>query len=490
MSSLTARASRGIAFLALAALGVSAEEPREPHQLELQLTRFVEVFNLLDQKLADPIDPADAVYKGAIPAMLRNLDPHSAFLDPQQFENLKEMQRATEKGFGIVANLLPGRVIVLQTIEDSPSARAGIASGDELVIANGYPLTQMPVEQLVSVLSESRNDRAQFMVKRPNFTRLIPMTLVPVEMADPSVSRHFFIEPGLAYVKVINFEANTAQELHDAIESMGGRDLNGFIIDLRGNPGGIVEVAVQVAASFLNERERILWIASRSGPKEELTVPEGFEPYRFPVAVLVDDRTASAAELVTGALQDHGRATVIGDRSYGKGLVQSVFELSAKAGLALTTAYYLTPDEHTIQRSLGDCREYQLAPCDDARSEDERRGGIKPDQVVYPAQLSELETVLKASNSFLDFARDSVRGVNSIDETFEPSNEMLDNFQLYLSERGIRPTLSQWSTSLAFIRANLKQEVLNLTVGVEIGDEVELRRDPVVRAAVSTIKAR
>ena len=103
MSSLTARASRGIALLALAALAISAEEPPEPHQLEPQLTRFVEVFNLLDQKLADPIDPADAVYKGAIPAMLWRLDPHSAFLDPQQFENLKEMQRATEKGFGIVA---------------------------------------------------------------------------------------------------------------------------------------------------------------------------------------------------------------------------------------------------------------------------------------------------------------------------------------------------------------------------------------------------
>ncbi len=478
-----------LALLALAALGVAAEAPGESHELEPQLARFVEVFNLLDQRLAEPIEPADAIYKGAIPAMLRSLDPHSAFLDPRQFESLKEMQRATEKGFGIVANLLPGRVIVLQTIEDSPSARAGIASGDELVIANGYPLTQMPVEQLVSILSESRNDRAQFMVKRPNFTRLLPMTLVPAEMADPSVSRHFFIEPGLAYVKVINFEATTAQELHEMIESMGGRDLSGLILDLRGNPGGIVEVAIQVAASFLNEKERILWIAGRTGPKEELTVPEGFEPYRFPLAVLVDERTASAAELVTGALQDHGRATVIGDRSYGKGLVQSVFELSSKTGLALTTAYYLTPDEHPIQRSLGKCSEYQLAPCDDGRSEDERRGGVKPDETVYPAWLSDLETVLKASNSFLEFARDYVRETGSVDKNFEPSNEMLDDFQLYLSERGIRPTLSQWSTSLAYIRANLKQEVFNLTVGVAIGDEVELRRDPVVRAAVRAIEA-
>ncbi len=466
------------------------EDPQEADALGKQLTRFVEVFNLLERKLADPIDPAEAIYKGAIPGMLRTLDPHSAFLDPGQFESLKEMQRSTEKGFGSVVNLLPGRVIVLQTLAGSPSARAGIAPGDELVILNGRPLTQMPVEQLVAVLSESRRDRTQLMVKRPNFTRLIPMTLIPTEMASPSVSRNFFVEPGLAYAKVVNFEAPTARELHEALENMGGRNLKGLILDLRGNPGGIVEAAVQVAAFFLDARERIVWLAGRSGPKEELTVPEGYEPYRFPLAVLIDERTTSAAELVAGALQDHGRAAVIGERSYGKGLVQSVYELGSKTGLALTTAYYLTPNENPIQRSLGNCSEYQLAPCDDRRSADELRGGIKPDRTIYPPRLSGLETVLKASNSFLEFARDYVGKHRGIDESFEPTNEMLDNFQLYLSERGIRPTVSEWSTAVAFIRANLKQETLNLTVGVAKGDEVELRRDPVVRAAAGALRAR
>ena len=478
-----------MALLALAAVEASAEDPLKLDPLEPQLTRFVEVFNLVNERLADPIDAVDAIFKGAVPGMLRTLDPHSAFLDPQQFESLKEMQRSTEKGFGSVLNLLPGRVIVLQTAEDSPSARAGIAPGDEFVIVNGYPLTQMPVEQLVAVLSESRQNRVELLIKRPNFTRLLPMTLVPTELADPSVSRHFFIEPGLAYVKIVNFEAATAQELFGVIEEMGGRELEGLILDLRGNPGGIVEVAIQVAAYFLEANERILWIAGRSGPKEELTVPEGHEPYEFPVAVLVDERTASAAELVTGALQDHGRATVLGDRSYGKGLVQSVYELGSKAGLALTTAYYLTPDENPIQRSLGDCNEYQLAPCEDGRSDDERRGGIKPDETVYPAALSDLERVLKVSNSFHDFAREQVVGDSEIGSPFEPSNEMLDEFQLYLSERGIRPRLSQWLESLAFIRASLKQEVLNLTAGIAEGDEVELRRDPVVIAATRVLRS-
>ncbi len=474
----------------LAGAAASAEQPQEADAVGKQLTRFVEVFNLLERKLAGPIEPADAIYKGAIPGMLRTLDPHSAFLDPGQFESLKEMQRSTEKGFGSVLNLLPGSVIVLQTLAGSPSARAGIAPGDELVVLNGRPLTQMPVEQLVAVLSESRKDRTQLMVRRPNFTRLIPMTLIPAELASPSVSRNFFIEPGLAYVKIVNFEAPTARELHGVIERMGGRDLQGLILDLRGNPGGVVEAAVQVAAFFLDARKRIVWLAGRSGPKEELSVPQGYEPYRFPMAVLIDERTTSAAELVAGALQDHGRAVVVGRRSYGKGLVQSVYELGSETGLALTTAYYLTPDETPIQRALGSCGEYQLAPCGDERSADELRGGIEPDETVYPPRLSRLETVLKASNSFLEFARSYVGKYRGIEESFEPTNAMLDDFHLYLSERGIRPAVSEWSTAVAFIRTNLKQEVLNLTVGVAKGDEVELRRDPVVRAAVGALRAR
>lgn len=456
--------------------------------MEREVERFVEVFGLLEQRLAQSFDPAAAIYGGALPTMLRTLDPHSAFLDPQQFESLREMQRSTEKGFGSVVNLLPGRVIVLQTLPGSPSARAGIAPGDEILVLNGQPLARLPVEQLVPVLASARQGRAQLMVKRPNFPNLLDMTLVPAEMADPSVSRHFLLEPGLAYAKILNFEVETAAELHEVLETMGGESLEGLVLDLRGNPGGIIEAAVQVAAFFLAPGDRILWIRGRSGPKEEVSVPAGFMPHEFPVRVLVDERTASAAELVAGALQDHGRARVLGQRSFGKGLVQSVFELSSGTALALTTALYETPQERTIQRWLGACREFQLAPCNQGRSEDELRGGIVPDRLEGPRPLSEFEQVLLSSNSFLEFARSYVGGRRGIDSSFEPDNEMLDDFQLYLSQRHIRPSLSEWSATLEFIRSMLKQEVLNLTAGVAAGDEVEIRRDRTVTAALQELR--
>lgn len=471
-------------FLATAALGADDPPAPGPSDLEQPVRRFAEVLGILEKHLADPGQLAAAVYSDAIPRMLNQLDPHSAFLDPAQFESLREMQRSTEKGFGSVVNLLPGRVIVLQALPDSPSARAGVAPGDEIVVLNGRPLGHLAVEELIPVLASARQSHAELLVRRPNFPDLLEMTLIPAEIADPSVSRRFFLEPGRAYVKILNFERETSAELHEALEAMGGSELAGVVLDLRGNPGGMIESAARVAALFLEENDRILWIRGRTGPKEDLRVPPGLRTYGFPLRVLVDDRTASAAELVAGALQDHGRARVLGQRTFGKGLVQSVFELSGGTALALTTAFYETPGERPIQRWLGNCDSFQIARCGENESDQDLRGGIQPDRVVRPPPFSPLERVLLASNSFHEFAREHLRDQPASGRDFRADNALLDDFQLYLSLRGIRPTLAEWSSSLEFIRSVLRQEVVNLSVGVAAGDEIEMRRDPVVLEAL------
>ena len=157
---------RLLVFLLFISLPLQADEAAD---LEESLRKFVEVFNLVDRELADPFNAADAIYRGALPGMVRTLDPHSAFLDPAQFESLQEMQRSTEKGFGSVVNLLPGRVIVLQTLPGSPSERSGLLAGDEIVAVNGYQLAYLGIQQLVAFLGQSRQDRAELMVKRPSF---------------------------------------------------------------------------------------------------------------------------------------------------------------------------------------------------------------------------------------------------------------------------------------------------------------------------------
>ena len=468
--------------------------------LDLHLQRFLDVYAVVEQQFADPVDPETTFYQGVLPSMLHTLDPHSAFLDRDQYERLQEMRTSTEKGFGSVVSLLPGRVIVLQTLPGSPSARSGLSPGDEIVVINRYPLAPLTIHQLVSLLGQSRQDRAELMVKRPGFARLIPMDLIPAEMADPSVRRSFVIEPGLAYVKLANFEQNTAEELRQAIDGLDGDELSGLILDLRGNPGGIVESAVMAAAFFLKPGENILWIRAKEGPKEEVKVPEGYKPYGFRVCVLIDDQTASAAELMAGALQDHDRAWIVGVPSFGKGLVQSVFPLSEGAAVALTTAKYLTPSGRSIQRPLADCELYALASCLDSSDKGkqfktdagrvvEEGGGITPDEIVFPRPYTRFEAAMEGSNSFLEFAQEQLRREGKVSGDFEVSSRMLDDFQLFLSERKIRPGLAEWSATVSFIRSRLKQEFFNLSLGVQEGDQIEVRRDPMVLAALRNLGA-
>lgn len=487
-----------MASLAAAAYIGAGAYARADEKLDLEVKRLVDLYHLIESRYANPVDPEQAFYQGAIPGMLRTLDPHSAFLDKEQFESLKQMQRSTEKGFGSVVSLVPGRVIVLQTLPESPSARAGLSPGDEIVAINGYQLARFGIEQLVALLGEARQDKAELMVVRPGQTRLLAMTLVPAEMADPSVQRSFFLAPKVGYIKVVNFEMKTANDLRRIIDRMGGDELKGLVLDFRGNPGGLVDASVQMAALFLQAEQGILWVRGKEGPQEQVKVPAGLRAYAMPISVLIDGKTASAAEIVAGALQDHDRATIIGEPSFGKGIVQSVFNLSEGTAVALTTAHYLTPSGRSIQRPLGACDEFQLMPCSksanpktsftsDAGRPLESRGGIVPDETVLPRAYTRFEAAMEASTSFLEFAQQYLQGHSGIAEDFEVTPEMLDEFQLFLSKRYIRPDLSEWSSTLAYIRSRLKQEVINLALGVAKGDEVEAQRDPQIQAAVRAL---
>ena len=476
-------------------LALAAAEP----ELEESVRGLADAVSALEQNLADPFNVEDALYQGALPAMVRTLDPHSAFLDPQQFDSLKQMQSSTDTGFGSVLSITPGRAVVLQTLEGSPSARSGLTPGDELAVVNGYPLAQLNMEQLAALLSQSRRQKAELLIKRPNFPRLIPVVLTPEEVADPSVQLRFLMRDKIAYIKVASFEHSTDQELRAAIEQLGGEALDGVVLDVRKNPGGSIESAVRLAAMFLEPKQRVLWIQGRDGPQDEVRVPEGNQSYRFPMAILIDERTASAAELVTGALQDHDRAVVVGQSSFGKGLVQSVFELSERAGLALTTAHYLSPSGRPIQKPFTDCDSYELSVCADP--EEQARtyatdsgkeipggGGIRPDKVVAPQLFPPFQALLKSSGVLLDFAQEYIRG-KEISEDFKVTPAVLDQFQFFLSQRGGRPALEVWTANVEFIRYSLEQEIVTLSLGVDKGEQIELMHDPQVLAALAAVSA-
>lgn len=469
-------------------------------QLESNVKSLIGVYSILESQAADPVSSEQAFFQGAIPGMLRTLDPHSSFFDPEQFQQLQQMQRGEQKGFGSIVNVLPGRVLVLQTLEGSPSAKAGLSAGDEMVAINGIPLYRLSFEQLVELLTEARQQQVSIEVRRPGNARLMTITMAPALVDSPSVDRTFMLAPDVGYVHVTAFEDHTADLIRQGIEKLGGDDLKSLVLDLRDNPGGSVDAAIRTAALFLSPGQLIFSVKGRKTNNEELKVPDLASPYKFPVAVLVNGKTASASEIVTGALQDHDRAVVIGEPSYGKGLVQQVYPLSASSGLALTTAFYFTPSGRSIQKPL---QEGQLGattatfgaaasvPEGDFKTDSGRKvrggGGIQPDAVVLPKARTRLEIVLEATALITTFAGDYVRA-HDIPENFQVTSALLDELQIFLAERQIQPGVADWLSERDWIQSRLQQEIYTLKFGVAKGDEVELRRDPVIETALKKLR--
>lgn len=309
--------------------------------VEETLKKFTQALAIVQEQAADPISTEQAVYGGAIPGMLRKLDPFCSFFDPGQFEQLQQMEKSMQKGFGTVVSVLPGRVIVLQVVASTPAARAGVSPGDEIIGVNNVQLAGLDPDQLIGLLSQARQMQIMITVRRPGNVRLQQFMLTPESVEAPSVDRSFLLRPGIGMIHIASFDEKTSATLRNDIEALGGRNLKGLVLDLRGNPGGLVPAALETASMFLKPGQRILSVRGRRIAKEEaIDVPKNAVPYEFPVVVLVNEKSASASEIVTGALQDHDRAAVVGEPSYGKGLVQSVYNLGGGAGVALTTAFY------------------------------------------------------------------------------------------------------------------------------------------------------
>ena len=455
--------------------------PGESESLDRALKRFIDVFATVKENAADPVNSAEAIYQGAIPGMLRRLDPHTVFFDPSHFEQLKELEKSTRKGFGTIVSLLPGRVIVLQTLPGTPSAKSGMSPGDEIIAINGIRLDRLAVEQLVQLLSEARQQKVRLDVRRPGNARLLPLILTPEDVDASSVDRAYFLQPNVGYIRVTSFDAQAGKQIHEGIEKLGGASLKGLVLDLRNNPGGVLDAAVETAGLFLQPGQKIVSVKGRSVAGTEATVPATAKPYTFPLAVLINGKSASASEIVAGALQDHKRATLLGERSYGKGLVQSVYPLSEGSGIALTTAFYYTPSGRSIQKPLTGQLETTTAHMSAG-------GGIQPDQIVYPEAMTPLRGYLDGSASFTSFATEYLQRVKpKIDESFVVSNALLDEFQAFLSKNNVRPGVAEWSREREWVRSRLRQELFNLAIGVDKGDWVEAQRDPVVQAALSAV---
>ena len=468
-----------MALFPLLALLLAQSSP--PDDVAEQIKRFTQVYAALEANSADSLNPDAAFYAGALPAMLRQLDPHSVFLDPGQFDQLRQMEKSERKGFGTVVSIIPGRVMVLQTLPGTPSAKAGLAPGDEILAVNNIALGQLDFDQMVGLLSEARQRQALIHIRRPGNIRVFEMTLMPELMDAPSVDRAFVLREvakKIGYIRVSSFDEKTGKEFAEALTKIGGVTLEGLILDLRNNPGGVVTAAVEIASLFLEPGQRIITMKGRNKNYEEIDVPKTAKPYKFPIAVLVNGKTASASEIVAGALQDHKRATILGEPTFGKGLVQNVFPIRNETAIVLTTAFYYTPNGRSIQRPLQDS---QLGS-----AIENKKGGIDPDEIVYQEAPSRLRMAIEATVSYTQFATDYT-GKHKVDETFDVTPDLLDDFKVFLAERRIQPPIGDWFKDKERIRKRLRQEIITIALGVPKGDEIDVQLDSAVQRAVARL---
>jgi carboxyl-terminal processing protease len=482
--------------------------------LQASLKEFTRVYSMVQQNYAHKVGadqcifgPPNSMTLGAIPGMLRTLDPHSNFFSPRAFTELRLDQEGKYFGVGMVIRLRPSASnnSFLPTVDypfpESPAMRAGIRAGDVILEVDHKSTAGLSIDRVANLLKGPKGTRVNVTVSRLGSPKPLDFTITRAAIAQKSVDKAFMIRPGIGYVHVANFDETTDDELSAALRKFQREDLRGLILDLRGNPGGLLRQAVEVAGHFLGKGQLIVYHYGRSSPPRRYYAPGGNQDANdYPMVVLIDGNTASAAEIVTGALQDHDRALVMGEPSFGKGLVQTVFSLSDHAGLALTTAHYYTPSGRLIQRSYSDQSLWDYFNHDDTSRPSQTQvyytdggrkvyggGGITPDiRFQEPTPDATLED-LERHFAFYSFAKGYLASHRDVPMNFEPDSGVVQEFKSYLQKSKIRISDKDFAQNEPEIRRQIREYILTTAYGGQEEDKLVAEDDPMIEKAVTEL---
>jgi carboxyl-terminal processing protease len=480
---------------------VGAQTAADESQLRDNLKSFANVYALVEQNYAEPIngDKADAaIYDGAIPGMLRVLDPHSNFYDPKAYAKMREDQQGRYYGVGMVIQQQGNKVYVITPYENTPSYRAGIHPGDIISAVDGKATDGMTSDLVAKALKGPKGTHVEVTTIRDGQAKPLVFDLIRDEIPHPSVDLKYEIRPGVGYIHLSQFQETTAQEVIDAINSFG--NLKGLVLDLRGNPGGLLSQAVDICDHLLAKGQNIVSQRGRAYPDQVYTANHGNGGKTFPIVVLVNRNTASAAEIVSGALQDHDRALIVGETTFGKGLVQTVYNLSESTGLALTTYHYYTPSGRLIQRNYAGVSLYDYyynhagaLPSNSTNREvkftDAGRtvyggGGITPDEKIESPKSNPFEETLMDKNAFFHFAPHYLAS-RTVDQNFQVDDAVLKEFKQFLTSQNIPWTDNDLNGVSDWLKVRIKEKILTIQFGQLEGLRTLADWDPMIQKAVT-----
>jgi carboxyl-terminal processing protease len=477
---------------------VGAQSNTDESALRDDLRSFTNVYDLVEQNYAEPLNgekAEKAVYDGAIPGMLRVLDPHSSFYDPKAYAKMREDQHGKYYGVGMLIQPQSNKIVVVSPFEGTPSFKAGIRPGDVIVAVDGKSTDNMSSEDVANVLKGPKGTHVQITIAREGSQKPMVFDLVRDEIPHNSIDLSYMIKPNVGYVHITNFQETTGRELSDALDHFGNVD--GLILDLRGNPGGLLSEAVAVCDKFLEKGQVIVSQRGRAFPEQTYRATHGNGGRDYPVVVLVNHGTASAAEIVSGALQDHDRAIIAGETTFGKGLVQTVYPLSENTGLALTTYHYYTPSGRLIQRNYNGVSLYDYyynhdQPQDpksrEVKATDSGRtvfggGGITPDEKIDTPKSVPVQDVLLEHYAFFNFAKHYMAN-RTVAKDFQVDDQVMGQFKEFLTSQQIPYTDADLAPVMDWVKANIKAEIFTTQFGQEEGLKVRANWDPMINKAM------
>jgi carboxyl-terminal processing protease len=497
--------------------------PSNQTSLNEFINSFTEALDVIQQNYVDKVGPDKLVYS-AIKGMLRVLDPHSSFFDPKEFSRLREEQHSKYFGLGIrVRTLLRdrGKVVIVEPPQiGSPAEKKGLRAGDVIAKIEGESIDDWTSDEVVNHLRGPRGTAVNITIERPGVRDPIQMSVERDEIPLITVPYAFEVKPGIGYIKIDRFSESTADELHSKLKDLDASNLSGLILDLRDNPGGLLNQAIEVADFFLPQNDMVVSTKGRAeGSARSYRVRSvENEKVKVPLVVLINRHSASASEIVSGALQDHDRALIVGETSFGKGLVQSVYTLENETGMALTTAKYYTPSGRLIQRDYsGSTFEYFFLNGGDAalnpkgereiRHTDSGRvvyggGGITPDVIEPTREANRFEGRLAIKDAFFQYARRLTSGqvpgaVNfrlqnqgsnpkSI-PNLEITDSILADFKTFLHGLNVDFTDEDFQKNVDFIKRRIRQDVFTSLFGLQEGFRVAIQGDTQVLKALEVM---
>jgi carboxyl-terminal processing protease len=502
-----------VAAVAFFSGGWLMQQGTQPSQSVYRQARlFDDVLSHVADYYVDSLDE-QKLYRMAIDGMLRELhDPYTGFLDGRELRSLAEQTSGNYGGVGLQIEYRDGAIVVVSPLADSPAERAGIMVGDRIVQVGDSVTSRWTQERAVSSLRGPAGTEVVLKVERPAIEGQLTFRLTRAQIHARSVRLATLVGDGVGYIELYSFSESTARELSAAIDSLRGVGMKSLILDLRYNPGGLLDEGVAVSDLFLDPGQSIVKTRGRA-PGANRAVADR-EPQRYPtmpLVVLVNGQTASAAEIVAGALQDHDRAVIVGTTSYGKGLVQSVFPLSNSASLKMTTSKWFTPSGRSIQRARRDdtrdpedeVAHADTVPADSFRTDHGRPinggGGISPDVVVRQDSAEILmrtrlqhaldTNVVKYTDALAAFALEARPRLGVTSPLFTVTPAMRSRFFELLNQRGVRLDQATIETTWPFMARQLGAQTARFAFG-RAGEVLRQTSDDPVLAAAQRLGAR